>query len=345
MVDVVAVDPHDEVSLRSWWDANQAAFRADRPEAVLMTWPELRHVVAGQSTYYSWRLLLAREDGRTVGTAMVGLAHRDNTHLADLEVTVLPEARRRWVGTALAEEGMRRCLAAGRTTVIGEAHLTARSEAPVAFARSLGFDSVHEELHLVLPLPVTTESLVDLQDKVGGAADDYDILTWVDRCPDDYADAYCRMRSQMSADIPVGDLDLTPVLYDEERLRADEALDLPVSDQVVAVARHRRDGVFAGYSVVKLVHGDDVVRQDDTLVMPKHRGRRLGLRLKLATLEEVQRRFPGRTSLHTWTAPDNRAMLRTNITFGFEEVAQMYEMQRRLVPGELADQSMPVAAR
>jgi GNAT superfamily N-acetyltransferase len=183
MVDVVAVDPHDEVSLRSWWDANQAAFRADRPEAVLMTWPELRHVVAGPSAYYSWRLLLAREDGRPVGTAMVGLAHRDNTHLADLEVTVLPAARRRGVGTALAEEGLRLCLAAGRTTVIGEAHLTARSDAPVAFARSLGFESVHEELHLVLPLPVTTESLVDLQEEVGGAADDYDILTWVDRPP------------------------------------------------------------------------------------------------------------------------------------------------------------------
>lgn len=226
MVDVVAVDPHDEVSLRSWWDANRAAFRADRPEAVLMTWPELRHVVAGPSAYYSWRLLLAREDGRPVGTAMVGLAHRDNTHLVDLEVTVLPAARRRG--------------AAGRTTVIGEAHLTARSDAPVAFARSLGFESVHEELHLVLPLPVTTESLVDLQEEVGGAADDYDILTWVDRPP----------------------------------------------------ARPAAQARDAG--------GDPA---------------------------------------------DNRPMLRTNLTFGFEEVAQMYEMQRRLGPADLAEAGVPSRAR
>ncbi|MFN8194047.1 MAG: GNAT family N-acetyltransferase [Nocardioidaceae bacterium] len=332
MLDVLQVDPHDEVGLRAWWDTNHAAILADRPEAALLTWPELRHLVAGGSTYYSWQLLVAREQGRCVGTAIVGLAHRDNTHLADLEVAVLPASRRRGIGTALAEEGLRRVLDAGRTTVIGEAYLTAASEAPVAFARSLGFEPVHEELHLLMPLPVPADELAELRAQVGALAGDYDVLTWVDRCPEEYVDAYCRMRTQMSADVPVGDLDLTPVAYDEERLRADEALDLPVSDQVVAVARHRETGAFGGYSVVKLAHGDDLVRQDDTLVMPRHRGRRLGLRLKLATLEEVQRRFPERATLHTWTAPDNRAMLRTNITFGFEQVAQMFEMQRRLGP-------------
>lgn len=38
-------------------------------------------------------------------------------------------------------------------------------------------------------------------------------------------------------------------------------------------------------------------------------------------------------------------MLRTNLTFGFEEVAQMYEMQRRLGPADLAEAGVPSRAR
>ena len=63
-------------------------------------------------------------------------------------------------------------------------------------------------------------------------------------------------------------------------------------------------------------------------MMPEHRGHRLGLLLKLTTLD-ILRRIPERTSLHTWTAPDNHAMLRTNIAFGYQPVEQMHEMQRR----------------
>ncbi|MEZ5193701.1 MAG: hypothetical protein R2734_15180 [Nocardioides sp.] len=50
-------------------------------------------------------------------------------------------------------------------------------------------------------------------------------------------------------------------------------------------------------------------------MMPQDRGRRLGLRLKLATLELLERDFE-RRAIHTWTALDNHAMLRTNTAFG-----------------------------
>ena len=75
--------------------------------------------------------------------------------------------------------------------------------------------------------------------------------------------------------------------------------------QLVAAARRRSDGAFGGYSIVILDPTTDQAQQDDTLVMPEHRGHRLGLRLKLANLEIMESEYPGRTAIHTWSATDN----------------------------------------
>ena len=46
--------------------------------------------------------------------------------------------------------------------------------------------------------------------------------TWGARCPDELVPAYCRMRTQMNNDVPRGELDYVPVVFDEERLRVSE---------------------------------------------------------------------------------------------------------------------------
>ena len=97
---------------------------------------------------------------------------------------------------------------------------------------------------------------------------------------------------------------------------------------MVAAARRTSDGTFGGYSLIFVPHGTGEVLQDDTLVMPDHRGHPRGIALKLATLEIVRRDHADRSSLHTWTAPDNHAMDGTNQRFGYRAVEVMHEMQR-----------------
>ena len=110
----------------------------------------------------------------------------------------------------------------------------------------------------------------------------------------------------------------------------------------MSAARRRSDGSLCGYSLVFLPHDSGQALQDDTLVMPAHRGQRLGQRLKLATLSVIHDQYPGRTSLHTWTDPDNHAMYRTNLGFGYTPVERMREVQRRPLPrlGEPVDRNM-----
>lgn len=176
-----------------------------------------------------------------------------------------------------------------------------------------------------MDLPVAQEHVAALAET---GHDGYEIVTWLNHCPDDLLDAYVEMRNRMNADVPMGELDHRPATLGSDRIRLAEERLSRSYDSVMAAARRTSDGTFGGYSLTFVPHGTDEALQDDTLVMPGHRGHRLGLALKLATLEIVQRDHADRSSLHTWTAPDNHAMYRTNERFGYRAVEAMHEMQR-----------------
>ena len=322
----LAVDDDDQ--LREWWEVEQAAHRHDRAHPVLRTLDSLAFSLRNPSPHSRREPLAALVDGRIVGVADLTLLVGDNEHVAELEVSVHPGHRRRGVGRALLAEATRRRREQGRTGDFGE--VCTPVDGPVspalAFARALGYDDAHGEHHLVLELPADPERVAAL---AAGAPDGYDVVTWGNRCPDDLLDDYVTMRNRMNADVPLGDVDYVPPVMDRERVRLSEERLARTYDTVVAAARRREDGVLGGYSLTYLAHGSSVAFQDDTLVMPGHRGHRLGLALKLATLEIVRRDHPDRTAYHTWTDPENHAMYRTNERFGYRPVEVMREMQVR----------------
>jgi GNAT superfamily N-acetyltransferase len=326
-MEIVEVDPHDEQALRAYWEVEQAAQRAYRTEPVLRTYDVLA-MLRDPSPYFRHVLLAAREGDRTLGTADLGCSVGDNAHLADLEINVHPERQRRGVGRALFDEASRRLVAGGRTTVVGEANVpdgVAQDEAAAyAFASELGLRSVHLEDHLALGLPTTPPECA--------TAEGWEIVTWGARCPDHLIDAYCRMRTQMENDVPRGEVDYEPVVIDRARVRLGEQRIARAYDQVVAAARRTSDGVLGGYSLVFVPHGEATATQDDTLVMPEHRGQRLGLSLKRATLAVLAEQHPELTAIHTWTSVDNEPMQRTNREFGYRQVERMHEMQGRIAP-------------
>jgi len=332
-MEIVELDVHDDAALKAWYDVERAAVDHDRPQAVTRTYDALANSWRNPSDYRRPVPIVAVVDGVIRGIADLAIELQDNTHLADLEISVHPDFRRRGIGRALHDVAERRRRELGRTSACGEVYLPAGVEtsAGVGFAEAMGYESVHVEDHLTLPLPVAEETLASLR---GRAVSGYEILTWRNRCPDELVPAYCEMRTRMASDVPMGDLDYEPVAYTEERLRVGEERNARSYDSVVAAARRTSDGPFGGYSLVFLAHGSDQALQDDTLVMPDHRGHRLGTTLKLATLDVLLRDYPERRSLHTWTDPDNHAMYRTNTDFGYRPVEVMHEMQRKDGPAD-----------
>jgi GNAT superfamily N-acetyltransferase len=326
MVRISELDVHDDSALGEFWDVEQAAQRADRKYPLLRSLRQLEQQVHRPGPYYERTLLTAYDEERLVGVAELGLPRRANLHLAELEIDVLPQSRRRGIGRALHDEALRRARADGRTTFAGEAHQSGDRPSPsAAFAAAMGFEVANREDHQVLGLPVPAALFQGLPD----SAPAYDVVIWRDRAPDDLIEAYARMRTQMGADAPQGDLDREPLAIDVKKIRLDEERTAEAFRHVVAAARRASDGEFGGYTLVFLPHDSDDVLQDDTLVMPVHRGHRLGITLKAAVLRLLAEVYPERRQVHTWNGVGNAPMQAINQTLGFRPVEVLLEMQRK----------------
>lgn len=327
MEEISELDVTDDAALHEFYDVEQAAGHHGRPFAVMRTRAQLEQLARNPSPYYGRTMLVARDAGRIVGAATLGRPQRDNLHLAELEVGVLPQARRHGFGRALHDEAVRRARADGRTTFLTEVAQPSQSAPSPGhlFASALGYDEVHRNDHLVLDLPVPA----GLSGSLPNAAEGYEIVTWGDRTPDHRVEAYAAMLTQMGTDHPSGGVDHTPVVIDVARIREGEKRTARAHTDVVAAARRTSDGAFGGYTLVHLPHDRDYVVQDDTLVMPEHRGHGLGMVLKATVLRILAAEHAERRLIHTWNAVENAPMQRISRALGFRPVELELEMQRK----------------
>ncbi len=275
--------------------------------------------------------LAAATGGAVVGGAELGLPLDADVETMSVELGVLPEARGRGVGEAL--------LSAVRTVAMREDRDVLQAEVFVPtdrapeqwpgarFAERHGLSCATVEHRFLLDLPVPEQRLDDLAAGAGrGASDDDEIVSWVGGCPDEYVDRWARMQTQMNQDVPTGELTVTARQVDAQRIRDS---DLRMSEQGWTKVRSMAldsAGVGRGYTELFVSdHDPDVVVQDDTWVDESHRGRRLGMRLKVANLRLLQGHDGGallgpRRSAQTYCEQHNTAMRRINAEVGFREV-------------------------
>lgn len=327
---ITPIDPADESALRAWHTALVEAATHGRPEAAVMGYTDLRGMLAPRDDRHH-RLYAAVEDGRTVGTLMVDLPDRENRHLAEVDVSVVPDRRGRGLGARLAGLALEAMAEEGRTTATGEVYVpgghTPDDWPGARFARAHGFATVHEEDYLVLDLPVQPERMA----APPGASAGHRLHTWTGPCPEEHLEAYARMRTVMERDVPTGDLDTEPEVWDPERLRAEDARRVDQGYTAVVSVARTAAGEWAGYSLLLVpAEGGGEVYQDDTLVMRAHRGHGLGIALKRRNLEVLAREFPDAKVVRTWVDPDNAPMRAVNDRLGFRVVERMLEVQRVL---------------
>lgn len=284
------------------------------------------------------RMLLARLDGRPVGRGIAEYRLGDAADTAWLAVEVIPDARGRGIGRALAErvEALAREARATKFIVYAPCWRVGgpRLAAPTGFGdvaadtaesrllQSLGYRLEQVERGSRLPLPVDAAVLEAMQGEAGAAAGgEYRIHTWVDATPPEWREDIAHLLTRMSTDAPSAGLEESEDPWTVERLLADEALeeDSPTV-RLVAAVEHMPSGRLAGFT--ELVLPEDLARpvdQEDTIVVREHRGHRLGMLLKIANIAYLQRvRRPGHPRIVAYNAEENRHMLDVNEAIGFE---------------------------
>jgi len=137
--------------------------------------------------------------------------------------------------------------------------------------------------------------------------------------------------SRFIEEIPLGDLDFRPQAWTPERLREREARRAKQRRELLTVVALAPSGEVAGYTNLALSpHAPRLADIGDTLVLPDHRGHRLGLALKVLLHQQVRALHPGAELIATGNATTNRWMSDVNEQLGYRPVDRILELQKVL---------------
>lgn len=301
----------------------------------------------------SWRTPAGRRIGwvavageEVVGAALMKLSIKDNLHIADVELAVDRAHRRRGHGRALVRTVLEAAEREGRGTVLGysiyrpeQAQAWQLHERAVAdptlsttldpgtgpgacFARSLGAVVVQTELRTQVRLPLGAGRLEAVRAETAPRAAGYRTVTWSGEVPAHLLPDRAELARRMSTDPPLGDIDWEEEVWDPARVEEMYADRVRRDLQSVgAGVLETATGRLVAFSEI-LVHrlAGDRAWQEDTIVLPEHRGHRLGMVVKAANLEVLQERYPGVQVVQTWNALENGPMVAVNRALGFEPV-------------------------
>ncbi|GAA4582199.1 GNAT family N-acetyltransferase [Planotetraspora phitsanulokensis] len=308
-----------------------AADRADPGPGPRMSFRHFQVVIEHGWSDERSEAWVARRSGEIVGGYALIYPQSDNTHLAMIRLlTVHPDHRRGGVGGSLLRHAVDRARAEGRRVILAEA---AVDRPGAQFAEAFGFSPAATEARRVLDLRTADWSGLELMrgDAVRHARD-YSLERWAGPVSEEQLGDMPELMSGMN-DEPLGDLDIEDQHWDPARIRAHDRMMAAAGLRAYTmVARHTSTGQPAGFTriAVDAHEPDGWARQHDTAVLRPHRGRRLGLILKLANLAWFHACEPSVERVVTWNSTSNSHMLGINEKMGFQVLDLWNEWQLRI---------------
>jgi GNAT superfamily N-acetyltransferase len=308
----------DAAPLAACREIIEASRQADDPAAPVRTLAEMRnwwgYGFEGRDPRQAW---LAADEHGPCGCYLLELPDRENVTLGTFAVAVPPARRRRGIGRALLAHATAQAAAAGRATLLGGAGLGSAGE---AFAKAAGATGGLTDVRRVLrTADLTPEKLAGLRAEADARAAGYSLLTWTGPSPDAQVDQVARLYEALGDDAPREEGVAAPRM-DAARVRAVEASATgPGFRMYTVAARHDESGELA--AITQVITEPEVPEQSLqalTVVARPHRGRRLGLLVKVAVHQWLAAAEPGLRAVYTWNAQVNDHMIAINEQLGYQ---------------------------
>ncbi|GHJ48687.1 N-acetyltransferase [Catellatospora sp. TT07R-123] len=299
---------HDTVA--DWHRVHAAAAAVDDPDHPHVPAAALAARLAApppQTRALHW---LARDGDEPVGTATLSLSDRENLGWGFAEVVVHPAHRRRGHGRALLAAVREGLTAAGRGTLVYD---VGADSAGAAFAAAAGARHAQTLWESELELARAADELPEEREPAG-----YRAVRWSGAAPDELVASYVAAAEAM-ADSPDGGLGYQVAPGSVAHTREVEQWWARRGCQLRTVAAvHEGSGAVAGLTVVAvpLLH-PQLAYQEDTAVVPAHRGHGLGLWLKARMVRWLVADGMVVRRIRTTTDPANTHMLDINARLGF----------------------------
>jgi GNAT superfamily N-acetyltransferase len=321
---------------QEYFDADYYAMPADPVQEIY----ERVESTRSDDRYELWLGCLA---GTPVVLGEVRLPLLDNVDNAVVNVATRPAYRRRGYGTAMLRHLTARARIHGRARLIGDVgepmppsepgYTSATPPPGVLFATKAGARPVTSEVRRLLRIgDIDDSELSRLNEDARSHSADYSLVQWEGPAPADVVDDLVVLHSRMTIDAPLEDLDWEPENWTPERYREREQR-VVANGQVClcTVARHDPSGQIVALTDLGLTTGQpEIAYQWATIVLPSHRGHRLGMLVKLANLAYLRSSRPQVRTLNTWNAAINDHMVGINEAIGFRAVERWREWQLEL---------------
>jgi GNAT superfamily N-acetyltransferase len=229
--------------------------------------------------------LASDSDGIPVGAAFLRLyARAGQTHLAELQLRIHPQERHTDTGFSLLDAAVAGARDHGRQSIVTLIEADSPAE---RFRDARHFHKVLTLTSARLPLP--DADITALAEIIEKPHPGYRLVSWDGMVPDEIADTFVASRRAMN-DTPSGGIDFSAVPWDLQRVRAAVAAVEKRGDVLhTVVAISETDGAVAGYTESD---GKGYAQHYGTAVLPEHRGHRLGLWMKAASIHRTHERHP-----------------------------------------------------
>jgi GNAT superfamily N-acetyltransferase len=300
----------EDGDIAGWHAVCEAARRVDDPEHPPVAQAGTRallRAIPHEGRLMRWVSMGAAGD--VAGVAHVFFADSANRGWGFVNVVVHPEHRHCGHGRALLGAAAAATAAEGRTTVVMTTH---PHDGSSAWAESVGATKAQFLL----------ESTLDMADAVdepaNAAKPGYRIERWIGACPDERLASFIHAKDAMF-DAPDSGLGYEPTATTVERQRiAERSRDEREADLWVVVAVHEASGEVAGLTELEIDRNcPELAHQEDTAVVPSHRGHGLGLWIKADMLRWLRAEASPVRHIRTSTDDSNAYMLAINERLGF----------------------------
>lgn len=256
---------------------------------------------------------------KLIGSGSFTRKYRDeNRHIGRLRVEIRPKHRGRGLAAPLLLPAAEAAQADGRTLVTSWVF---EGGPGVAFADAVGSKTAILDYHNRLTIADVDVAMLHVWAKrATERASEYSLLFWDGKCPPDLLEKFANLQMVMNTaprSESEEDEKITPEMVAEWEGLAEAEGYSPWT----YVAQHDPSGDWAGYTRLwPGVYRKEFAYQDDTGVLPDHRGRGLGRWLKATMLLKVLKELPGARWIETGNATTNEAMLGINRALGFKPV-------------------------
>jgi len=326
-VDIEEVDPGDHETHAAVARLLAEAASVDCPWVVPPSAQEVAELHQHGTDGDAEHLLVGRDRGTVVARGSVAAGSWDNLDGAWTKVAVHPLGRGEGRGSAMADAVAELAGSLGRHRLGASAW--ARSPG-TRFAERRGFTHVSTTVQRRQHLPDLEPRQIDeLHDGAGAIASAYELVRFAGRTPEESLEELAHVAASVN-DAPHGTSERELDSYDPRRVRAfEETAETRGQRLYRLVARHRDSGRLAAHTtmVVDPARPSAAV-QDDTTVMPAHRGHRLGLWLKSGMLLWLREVEPQVISVDTWNEESNQFMVAINDMLGYRVLGSELAYER-----------------